>query len=407
MNTKILSLNSTLSLQSKGLPKKYPDAILIDPADPLSIVPWVLCSPQGNMLKGDDFSNLAYGMQNLKVWVENFLNQGGLVVAMIRPYTCFQHINHPDLKIGNYDWLWEEAGQDSRLIVRISPPDTMELTEYGSDSPFSHYLQEEELRHDVIAEGELQSLAINRFRKPLAFTIKQGKGRIVFLPRAKKQTSKASLLKAIDNALNQENWPEIEIIKEIKPKWAHEYFWPENAILEEILAKKEEQISLLEEECEEIHEKLCHFNQLRSSLFCCNPSTMGNSLASILVQWGVEVYPKGQILEIVSGKRRGFLLLAVCKKEAELWRAKKLLRLLPDNYKGILVVNPHCYEHPKRRPGTLYSSSFVDFAKEHNFSIVNICDIVQSHQEGNKNLMEKMWTTGGVVSVRKNSLETL
>ncbi len=406
MNTKILSLNCTLTLQSKALPKEYPDVLLIDPIDAISVAPWVFCSPRGNMLKGDDFSNLAYAIQSLKVWLDGFLNQGGIVVVILRPYTCFSHANHPDMKIGNYDWLWEEAGQDSNLMIQTNAHDIVDITEYGSDSPFNDYLQEK-LCYEVAAEGNLYSLAINRFRKSLAFFLIQNKGKIVFLPRTRTQSGKKSLLQAIDASLNKENWPEIEIIKEVRPKWIAEYSLPESAILEDILSEKESKIAFLEEECEEIHEKLCHFTQLRNALFCCNPSTMGNALTSILVQWGMEVYPKGQVLEVVSGSQKGFILVSVCKKAAELWRAKKLLRILPPHYKGILVVNSYCHEHPKKRPAALYSSSFVDFAKEHNFSIVNICDIIKAHQMGDKQLMEEIWNGRGIVTKLGNCLENL
>jgi len=397
MNTKILSLNCILSLPNKRLPEKYPDVLLIDPVNPLAIVPWILCAPHENTLKSDDFSNLAYAIQGLKVWINHFLDQGGLVLVILRPYTCFYHGKHADLKIGNYDWLWEEAGQDNNLKIIPNQSDIIDITEYGCDSPFNDYLQQKKLCYEVAVEGNLHSLAINRFRKSLAFFLMQNKGKIVFLPRARTQTAKICLLKAIENALNKENWPETEVLKEVKHKWIKEYFWPESTILEEMLAKKEEEISLLEEECEEIHEKLCHFNQIRNSLFCCNASTLGNALASILVQWGIEVFPKGQILEIVSGNQRGFILVSVSKKEAEVWRAKKLSRMIPDSYKGILVVNSYCYEHPKKKPVPLYSTSFVDFAKESNFSIVDIRDIIQAHQQGDKNLMDKIWTTRGLV----------
>lgn len=403
MTTTILSLNTTLSSPLQPTASTYPKALFIDPVDALMLLPGVIANPKGNTLLANDFSQAVFAMRKLRNWVDGFLKQGGFVMSIMRPYHFFQHEKQPDLKIGNYDWLWEGAGDDARLTLLPCRAEALEVTDYGADSPLGEYLQKAEIMTDVAAQGSFYTLAFEKFRKSLALFFFQNQGKVVLVPRLKHMSNKKLLFQTIEESLSEENWPHRDLLKEMKPVWVNDYSLPEAQILEEVLAKKEDEISFLEQECEEIHERLCHFTQLRNALFCCNVSTMGNGIASILVQWGLDVYPKGQVIELISGKRHGIFLPVVCKKEAQLWWGKKLQRLLPPYHKGILVVNAYCHDHPRKRPHSLCSAALLEFAQQNHFAILNITDILHAHQQGNKNLMEEIWDLSGMYEKNKST----
>ena len=402
MNIDILSLNSILYPQMKALPDIFPRALVVDPIRIEAMIPGFVCSTSGeNKLKANAFAELASSIRCLRDWIHDFLAEGRLLVVILRPYYFLQHSSHNDLTIGNYDWLWPGAGRDDNFHLFLGKAVKVELTKYGEDGPFEDYLTKANITSgDVMAKGDFQSLAVDQTRRSLAGVLLKTKGKIVFLPGSRGEKNRSLLRYCISQALDQENWPGANPTKEIYPTWLKQYTLPETQFLESVLAEKEDKICYLEEECERIYDKLSHLNQLRNALFGGNSINMSNAVASIIGQWGGEIYPYGQTVELVSGTKRAIILSAVCNKQAYLWWGKKLLRMLTPAHKGILLINAYRHADPSKRPHSFCSQHLINFATEKNIAIISLWEIFQAHVRGQKNILDQMWPTKGILSLQ-------
>ena len=393
----ILSLNSVMGKHVDSLGDIKANALVIDPYDAADLIGENLQRLPDSQLSPGDFAKLSCGIKALRDRMALFLANGGLVVSLMRPYRALYHQRHSDLQIGNYDWLWPEAGRMPKLQIYAGESKFGELTEYGNNGPFGRYLQHSSLVTGVMAQGYFHVMAIDSQRKTLAFVLFCKKGRVVFLPRCRDRDGRGELLTAIDEALNEESWPPTGIVKEIKPEWLNDYRLPESEILENELIEAEKHIQGIEAQCERIYARLGQLRQLRNSLFASSAASMGSAIASIMSQWGMEAYPYGDIIEVVSGGKRAIMLPVVCDQQASFWMGKKLLRRLKSGEKGILAINAYRQENPATRPAEFCSPSLLQFAKEHQLSLVSIVDIFMAHDAGRKDFMDAIWQGVGIV----------
>lgn len=397
----IVSLNNFIGKYVTSLEGVNPKAAIIDPFYITNLVSPIIAPKTKNELNGADFAKLSYQVAQLRNNVKRILKNGGVIVVVLSPYRTIVHEKHKDLIIGNYDWLWPEAGNDSKLEIINTKPDTFQLTEYAQNSPFSEYLQKQEIITDVAAKGEFRPLAMDVLRRSISFLMFRENGKVVFIPRS--NTWKKLLLTSIKEALDPECWSSSKIVKDIKPNWINSYSFPESEYLEQLLTEKEEEIHKIEDECEQIHEKLSTLKQLRNSLFTSNASRMGNAISAIIMQWGVKIVPEEYYLTANIGKRKGIILPAVIGDQAHLWVAKKLLRILPKNQKGIVIVNPYRYESPRYRKHC-YSQALINFTEENNIALTSIMDIFYAHCDGFKDFVECLWNSKGLVEYKPSAL---
>ncbi|HON45985.1 MAG TPA: hypothetical protein PLR86_11630, partial [Planctomycetota bacterium] len=395
----ILSIHAMIGKKLSTIPKEFPKAIVVDPVDPTVFALEKVFPMHDDKLLVNDFANLCEITHQWRNWFHEFLERGGLVVVYLRPYCVVEHYTQMDLQIGNYDWLWEGAGMDSRLKITPQNNGELEVLEYGLDSPFSTYFQKSQLYIHAIAKGNFYIMAVNQIHKAASFMLPYKNGKVVFLPPGKGEERVKALTESIFEGLKSECWPSVELIKEIKPSWISSYVLPESSYLEDVLTKKENEIQALEEECELVHERLGYLSQIRNSLFCGTFNGMSSALASIFSQWGVDVYPLNNSLELISGEKHGICLPVVTPEIAKLWSGKKLARLLPQNSKGFLIVNSHRYEKPSYRPKRFCSPSLIEFAIQHNFCIISLFDIFMAHCRGDKTFFAKAWDAIGVLEL--------
>lgn len=398
----IICINSVIATEITEIPKRFPKAVLVDPVTPASLSMGQIFSHKENKLKVNHFSNLCSILHEWRIWFNSFLERGGLLVVFLRPYCTLEHDTQIDLQLGNYDWLWEGAGQDTKLHITAQECEDMDILEYGYDAPFSSYLQQKWLYSEATARGSFHTMAVNQMHKAVAFLLPYKKGKIVFLPRCKGEDAHKALLHSIFEALQDECWPSLELIKDIKPAWISSYVLSESEYLENRLSQLENQIQQLEEECEQVHERLGHLSQIRNSLFGGTLNSTASALATMFVQWGVEIYPQSSTLELVSGDKHAICLPVVTSGRAELWVGKKLSSLLPESHKGFLVVNSYRLEKPTMRPNNWCSPALVEYAKKHHFCIFSMYDVFNFHCQGDKTLLQRAWETDGILNKAVN-----
>lgn len=340
-------------------------------------------------LSASEFTQLCYQTREFRVWLQQWVQQGGMVIAQLLPQINIRRTHHTEWQVSNYDWLWES------INLRLYPmKETLQkdirLTEFGQDSPWREYLTEAQMYITVYLEGCHDVLATSG-QKAIAGIIRYGQGKIILVPYCHPQNNQELWQKTVALCSNPESWARTEDLTNISPNWL-ESALPNLEPLKTSLQNYQTQITQLQEQClqlkkicDQIQEQVCQQGQIKGKLFCGT----ANELQQGLLQWLLSSKPSLPIQEIRDNclyyktETISYLIMPVVGKETvSLWWGRRLYRLLQKDDIGIIVANAYRHLEPQRRP-TYFSKDLIEFAETHRIILVSLPELLASLEAKN------------------------
>ncbi len=117
MLTNVISFQALLGCSFPKWPEQF-SVMVFDPLEPTVIAPDRIWPLLDGALSPQDFRELSQRIVRFRKWAMAWVENGGIIVVLLRPYSNIRHSHYPELKIGNYDWLWPEAGRNLKLCLR-------------------------------------------------------------------------------------------------------------------------------------------------------------------------------------------------------------------------------------------------------------------------------------------------
>ncbi|KPJ57740.1 MAG: hypothetical protein AMS15_09700 [Planctomycetes bacterium DG_23] len=314
---------------------------------------------------------------------KDFFAQGGLLVCFVRPLfnlTTPKDKSGKSYLFGNYDWLYRGAGSTGLFELASGRHGTeVNPTDSGQESCFADYLGLHSFLWKTCVlkfkdPAKPAVLATNVVNEAIAFSIKFGAGKAVFLPLCMASEADDVLMRCVEAEVNALRFKVTEA-----PPWTAKYIIPGMAELQEKMAALQAQIERLQKEKELQEHQIKDRGEIRDTLLAREGRILKETVESILKEFGFNAMPGAREKEdivIKAGKNTIALFMVKGTKssaiEADATQLDKWVSAVFEEEhrepKGILLVNAFQDKDPLQREKA-FANLMIPYCQRREFCL--------------------------------------
>ena len=346
---------------------------------------------------------------------QNFFAKGGLLVCFLRPlFTLLtpQEKSEKNYAFGNYDWLYRGLGSTELFNLTSGRHGTeVNPAESGLESSFADYLELHSFLWKTSAAqfkdpAKPVVFATNVDNEAVAFSIKFGEGKAVFLPLCMASEANDVLMRCVEAEVNALRFRVTEA-----PLWTEKYIIPGMGELQEKIAAFEAEIKRLEEEKKRQGQEMENRRAVRDTLLSRNGRILKETIISVFKECGFDAVPgtkeRDDIL-IKAGKNTIALVVVKGTKSSaqedyatqlDKW-ASGIFEAEHREPKGILLVNAFQDKDPSERDKA-FPNLMIPYCERRQFCLLTTtqlfnmyCDFKRRNITGDEILNQLMSCVG-------------
>lgn len=374
--------------------------------DKISDLDQVMIYPSDAELPANEFTQLCYLTREFRLWVQHWVQQGGILVAQLLPQINIRRTHHTEWQVSNYDWLWENLDIRLSTITLKEPIGNIKVTEFGNDSPWREYLTQAQLRVTMFLEG-CQEILATYGQHAIAGVIRYGLGKIILVPCCHPQKDQVLWDDSLLRTANHETWHKVETLSSITPSWLECSAPPNLEPLKTSCQNYQQQILQLQQQCEQLQQKCLQVQkQLEQQILFKEKLFCGGTIELLqgLVQWFQHHHEQASIQMTDDCLRYSFspqpfvLMPVVSEQSIPLWWGRRLLRMLHPGDKGVIIANANRNIEPSLRKDN-FSPDLIQFAQKEGIALISLPELLTaSEQHTFAVFLEKLQQAKGIVN---------
>jgi len=346
---------------------------------------------------------------------QKFFATGGLLVCFMRSlFNLLISENKSGKKyvFANYDWLYRGAGSTELFTLTSGRHGTeVNPTPPGLESSFADYLGLHSFLWKTSAAqfkdpARLAVFATNADNEAVAFSIKLGEGKAVFLPLCMASEASDVLMRCIEAEVNALRFKATEA-----PLWTEKYIIPGMGEIQQKITVLQAEIDRLQGDKEREEQEMENRRAVRDTLLTRNGRTLKETIINVLKEFGFDAMPGPRQREdvvIKAGKNTiALLMVKGTRSSAQEGDATQLDKWVSGIFeaehrepKGILLVNAFQDKDPREREKA-FSNLMIPYCEKREFCLLTTaqlfnmyCEIKRGNITGDEILNELMSCVG-------------